>query len=235
MQVRYNGRVLDIDPTIAVDGQRVTYTYTPDMLAKVPSIVQQYLVLDGKSFIGGELGVLVGYGEQDISETQVTVVDGEVTVVEVMGLSLVTEQVGVATEKAAEASTSAAESAEWAQAAGDFASTAGNAATTATNQAGASANSAMAAVNAETGAINAQQGSEAARDEAVQVLAQKMDFFSVNTYAALQAFIADPELGPCAIMVFFDETYGGLPRLHVYTGDVPVLGPKLIQFVTYTE
>lgn len=187
MQVRYNGRVLEIDPEVSVSGQRVTYTYTPEMLAKVPSIVQQYLVLDGKSFIGGELGVLVGYGEQDISETQVTVVEGEVTVVEVMGLSLVTEQVGIATEKAAEASTSAAESSEWAQAAGDFATTAGNAATTATSQASAAENSATAAVNAEMGAVDAQQGAEAAKSVALAATQDPLP----ETFAAMKAMLIE--------------------------------------------
>jgi hypothetical protein len=87
MQVRYNGRILNIDPAISVSGQRVTYTYTPEMLANIPSIVQHYLVLDGRSLLGGELGVLVGYGQQEITETHVTITEGEVTVVTVQGIT----------------------------------------------------------------------------------------------------------------------------------------------------
>lgn len=140
MQVRYNGRILpDIDPEIVVDGQRVTYTYTPEMLVKVPSIVQHYLVLDGKSFLGGEMGVLVGYGQQDITETHVTVTDGDVTVVEVMGMDLVTAQVTIATEKAE-------------QTAADRIQT-GQDAATATTKAGEAAGSATAAEEARDTAI----------------------------------------------------------------------------------
>lgn len=143
------------------------------------------------------------------------------TVIEILGLSLVEEQVGIATEKANQTAADAL------QTAADRVQT-GQDAATATTKATEAAGSATAAVNAQTAA-------EAARDEAIQVLAQKMDSYRVNTFADLQTFISNPDVGVCDILVLFDETYGGLPRKHTYTGDVPVLGPKLIQFVTYTE
>lgn len=203
MQVRYNGRILaDITPDISVTGKRVTYTYTPEMLAKVPSIVQQYLVLDGKSFIGGELGVLVGYGEQDISETHVTIVDGEVTVVEVMGLALVEAQVSIATEKAAQTTEDAL------QTAADRIQTSQDAATTTTK--------AAEAAGSATASNNAKVAAEAARDQVIGPLATKMDLYKTATYASMQAFIASEEPGECAFRVRADETNGGSRALYFY-------------------
>ena len=207
MQVRQNGRILaGITPTISVDGQRVTYTYTPEMLAKLPEITNQYLVLDGVSLIGGELGARIGYGEQEISETVVSVVDGEVTVVQVMGLDLVAAQVGIATEKAEEATQGAA---------------------TATDQAGIATTK---ATEAEASAVAAALALDAAEGE----LAKKLDAYYVDTYSDLVTFVTSPSLGPCGVLVLSDESYeAGKPRWYVYSGAGGVSG--LVKFITYTE
>ncbi len=154
MQVRRDRSIIvGIDPEISVTGKRVTYTYSPALLAKLPQIVDQYLVLDGDTILGGQLGVLIGYGEQEESETHVTIADGEVTVVEVMGLELVEAQVDIATQKAAQTAEDAV------QTAGDRAATAadriqtGQDANTATEKAGEAANSASIAVDAMNVAI----------------------------------------------------------------------------------
>lgn len=216
MQVRYNRRILEVEPEIAVDGQRVTYTYTPEMLALIPGVADHYLVLDGKSFLGGQLGVLIGYGEQEISETQVTVTDGEVTVVQVMGLSLVEAQVAIATEKAAQTAADAL------QTAADRVQT-GQDAATATTKAGEAAGSA-------TAAVSAQAASEAARDQVIGPLATKMDLYKADTFADMQQFIVDEQPEACMFLVLADETYSGLPRFHGYT---KLPANPIVQLVSY--
>lgn len=209
MQVRKDGRILPgITPSIAVDGKRVTFTYDVEDLQKLPTISQQYMVLDGVSLIGGELGVLIGVGEQDISETTVNIVDGQVTAVEVQGLALVDAQVTIATQKAAEATEGA---------------------TTATAKAQEAVTGATTATTKASEAVIARDAAVAAKEEAEQILAQKMDLYKVASKAALDAFIQTPSLPACGILVLADETYTNLPRLYVFTGT------ELIQFITYSE
>jgi len=216
MQVRYHGKILEIDPEIAVDRQRVTYTYTPEMLADIPEISDHYLVLDGKSFLGGQLVVLIGYGEQEISETQVMVTDGEATVIEIPSLDVVSGQVAIATEKAEQATLGA---------------------TTATTQAGiatAGANVATtkageAAENA-TIALDAKEETLQARDQVIGPLATKMDLYKADTFSAMQQFIVDEQPEACMFLVLADETYSGLPRFHGYT---KLPANPIVQLVSY--
>lgn len=166
MQVRYHGKILEIEPEIAVDGQRVTYTYTPEMLADIPEISDHYLVLDGKSFLGGQLGVLIGYGEQDISETQVMVADGEVTTVEVYGMALIDAQVAAVAEQVNIATLAAEQAGGYVAEAFGFASDANNAK--------------VAAQTARNQAVAAQVASEAASAIAVSTVAERLPFKTIS-------------------------------------------------------
>lgn len=234
MQVSNFGKVIATYPG-SFDAGRISIPLTIQQVQSMPPIAE-YRITDGTSTIFTGLFKPVKEGRPDSGESFTVTVEGDtVVVVQVYALQLVTEQAEIATEKAEQTAADRVATGE------DRTAVASDKATVASDKVIVAADKAAtlaaktAAEEARDVANDAQAGAEAARDETVQLLAQKMDFFSVNTYAALEAFIADPELGPCAIMVFFDETYGGLPRLHVYTGDVPVLGPKVVQFVTYSE
>lgn len=102
MQVRRNAVIVDdVDAVITKDGQRVTFTYAKEDLALIPGYNFQYFLIDGKSILGGELMVVIGVGEQDVTETQVIIEDGNVTTVVVQGLDLVAELTEIAVEAAA--------------------------------------------------------------------------------------------------------------------------------------
>lgn len=223
-------QLLDVEVGVSTSGDQFTPSLTAEQVSYLPNAVDLYIANEGVAIIAGTINVRMGGDDDDGddgNEFEVQIGGDEIVVVEILGMDLIAGQVETATEaaetattKADIATTKASEASASAEAAS---SSEGAAATSASNASVSAASAATSEINAAASAASAEA-----------ILAQKLDFFSVNTYAALQAFIADPEVGPCAILVFFDETYGGLPRLHVYTGDIPVVGPDLIQFVTYT-
>lgn len=171
MQVRYSGVILaGITPAISVDGARVTVTYTTEMLGKMPLLVQHYLLLNGAYFIEGEIELDVNRAHQETSETHVTVTDGDVTVVEVMGMNLVTAQVAIATEKAAEATQGAATATTQA---GIATSGANTATTKAGEAAGSAAAAGISAASAEADRIQTGLDKDAVHTDALQVAADK--------------------------------------------------------------
>jgi hypothetical protein len=90
MQIRANQVVLPIEGTVSVLAERIVVTYPPSVLQLVPAGASHYLVLSGRSVLGGPLYVLVGYGAQDITETQVAINENdEFTTVEISGMTLI--------------------------------------------------------------------------------------------------------------------------------------------------
>lgn len=219
MQVRQDRRILTgIEAEISVTDKRVTFTYSPATLSKLPEITQQYMVLDGVSVLGGELGAKIGYGDQDISETHVTVTDGEVTVVQVMGLELVTEQVSIATDAAAEATQGATTATEQASIATSGAGTATTKAGEAEVSAGVADGAKTDAEAAKMAAESAQSAAEDARDEAIQVVARKVDRWEVDTKAEADAFVLT--LTTAAVIDVVDDESNGGGRASYYWNTV---------------
>ena len=199
---------------------RVTIDFTADQIREMPLIADcrirfgsnQYpLRAQIKPTSEGSSDGVVGY--------TISLSGDSYTVVEILGLDLVAEQVDIATEKATEASASAASSAEWAQSAGDFSATAATSATTATTQAGIATTQATNAGNSAAAASSAKTAAETARDQAQAAMINKMDTFYANTYALMQTFLATRNT-PCQVLVLADENYGNLPRMHTWTGSV---------------
>jgi hypothetical protein len=183
MQVRKNGVIVaDVSATIVKDGQRVTFTYTKETLALVPGYHFQYFLINGTSILGGELMVIIGVGEQDITESVIEVTEEGVTVVIVQGLALVQEQVALATQAAADALVSANEASSSATDAEVSANNAATAAGQAATSASGAATSASAAATAETNAEAAQVAAEEASELAIAARRTR-----INTFALMLA------------------------------------------------
>lgn len=215
MQVRKDGKIVSgISADIVKDGQRVTFTYSKETLQLIPGFSKQYFLIDGVSILGGELNVIIGVGEQDITESVISIVDEQITVVVVQGLALVTAQVAIATAAAVNAGNSAT-------AAAGSATSASNSATTATNQAGIATTKAGEAANSATAANNAKIAAEAAGDVAI---ANTVERIYVDTYAEAEPYFTGPM--PREIYVAADEAYyEGYPSWYKYD---PQLGTALL-------
>lgn len=156
--------------SIQLSGLRVTFTYTSEELLTTPELCDQYLVLGERYVLGGQLYNTFDYGDPSGGESQIVIVEGSETVVEIPGSEVFEAQLNE--------------------------------------------------VKTDVADLNTK-------------VAKKLDHFAVDTYAELQQFISDPEVGPCDITVWVDETYGFMSRKFTYTGNHPILGAKLIEFVTY--
>jgi hypothetical protein len=210
MQVRKNGVIVpDVEAEITKNGQRVTFAYTAETLQLIPGFHKQYFVMSGKSLLGGELEVIIGVGEQDITESVITVVDEQITVVVVQGLALVAEQVALAEEQVALAMQQVVLAEQYTSVAVDAANNSNSSAGTATTQAGIATLAATAAGNSATAAQTAETNAEAARDIAVSVTSDPRP----ATFADIPNFI---ESGVARTLTVQNDELQGIEQVPYY-------------------
>lgn len=215
MQVRRNGFVVaGVSANIVKNGQRVTFTYTKETLQLIPGFSKQYFVSEGESLLGGELNVIIDVGEQDITESVITVVDEQLTVVVVQGLELVTAQVDLATAAATAAGNSATAAAGSATAASTSATNAADSADDAASHSTSAGNSATAASNSAAVANSAKIATEAARDDTIAAINGKANYKEVNLISDLTF-----PLSVGIVIVKQDTTFGGPPQVQAYYSD----------------
>lgn len=159
----YHNRVkqYEITPTYDPSTRTLIGTLSAEQIDALPLIAELRVRFDDKYPFKAQLKPTTEGSDDGVVGYNVSLSGDSYTVVEIMGMDLVTEQVAIATDKAAEAS-------ENAVLATQKASEATSGAATATIKA-------TEAGQASEQAISAQQAAEAARDEAVSVLSGESD------------------------------------------------------------
>jgi len=188
---------------------QVEILLSAEQVRLLPNFIDFYLFRGEEAILQGAITPRMG-GEDNVPDDgevyEVILSEGDITVVEIMGLDLVTAQVTIATQKANEASVSAAQSSEWAQVSQDFSASAQSSATTATN----AKNQAQAA---QTASAQAKSDAEAARDIAIQSRPSR-----ISTFATMLALCVANQ--PRLFTVASDELQGDTNVPYTWDGAV---------------
>lgn len=194
-ELRRNGKIVPgISPAITVSGQSFTFTYPVEQLERISGLSDQYFLFDGIQMLGGQLNVMVGYGDPAVGSTEVQIVDGAITTVQMDGVEVVAGLVTQVEQAASEVENNKEQVAADTQ-------VAVSSAQTAINEAGV-------AQDAADGAIAAKNEAVAARDEVVN-----RSPLRVATYAEMTSIL---ELNKPRDYTVLNDEFQGVERVPYY-------------------
>lgn len=213
---------VDVGPeaTAQITGNTAEFDIPTEVIRSLPPQLEAYFLHDGDFLFAGKVFVQMGVAENpSVMELSVSVGADQVINVEVIGLGLIQEQVDITIQNAE-------------QTAADRVATGQDRIATAADRvqtgqyAQVTAQKAIEAADSATDANNAKIAAEQAQEAAEGAMLNKLDTFYSNTFALMEEFL-DTRSTPCQVLVLADETYGGLPRMHIWTGST------LSQPITY--
>ena len=76
-----------INAVCEIIGQSFKFTYSPDTMSRMQGEWDQYFFFDDEVFLGGAIEGTIGYREPNNFETDVVIRDGQVTTIEIQGLT----------------------------------------------------------------------------------------------------------------------------------------------------
>ena len=84
--IRKNGKAIaGKTPTFTIEGQKIFFTYTPTILQGLTGLYEHYFKFGSLYLFAGELNVIIGYGEANPVEYQVSIQGYVAFVVEISG------------------------------------------------------------------------------------------------------------------------------------------------------